>query len=195
MVARASVAFVVELEVKGDMRAPYQAICRPCKSPRGTAGDASARTLPCGPMPEHRYVAPGLGTRLFNLVPMGLARLGVSVWGSRTLAVRGRSSGEWRTVPVNLLEHAGVRYLVAPRGETHWVRNLRAAGSGELRLGPRREIFHAREIADADKPPILRAYLRKWAFEVNQFFQGVGADAAEADLQRIAPGYPVFRIE
>jgi deazaflavin-dependent oxidoreductase (nitroreductase family) len=146
-------------------------------------------------MPDRRYVAPNLATRIFNLLPMGLARLGISVWGSRTLAVRGRTSGEWRTVPVNLLQHEGIRYLVAPRGETQWVRNLRAAGTGELRLGARREIFLAREIADADKPPILRAYLRKWAFEVHQFFRGVGADAPDEDLERIAPGYPVFRVE
>jgi len=146
-------------------------------------------------MAERRYVAPSLVTRIFNLLPMGLARVGVSVWGSRTLAVRGRQSGAWRTVPVNLLEHDGVRYLVAPRGETQWVRNLRAAGTGELRLGGRREIFQAREVADADKVPILRAYLKRWAFEVNQFFQGVGADAPEADLRRIAPGYPVFVVE
>jgi deazaflavin-dependent oxidoreductase (nitroreductase family) len=146
-------------------------------------------------MTERRYVAPGLATRLFNLLPMALARLGVSVWGSRTLAVRGRTSGEWRTVPVNLLEHEGVRYLVAPRGETQWVRNLRVARTGELRLGPRREIFRATEITDAEKPSILRAYLRRWAFEVNQFFQGVGADASDAELLRIAPGYPIFRIE
>ncbi len=145
-------------------------------------------------MPERRYVAPSLGTKVFNLIPSGLARLGVSVWGSRVLAVRGRTSGEWRTVPVNLLEHEGVRYLVAPRGETHWVRNLRVSGSGELRLGRRREVFRATELADADKPAVLRAYLEKWAFEVNQFFQGVGADAPEAEIRRIAPGYPVFRI-
>ena len=146
-------------------------------------------------MAERRYVAPSLATRIFNLLPMGLARLGISVWGSRTLAVRGRTSGEWRTVPVNLLEHEGVRYLVAPRGETQWVRNLRVAGTGELRLGPRREVFVAHEIADRDKPLLLRAYLKRWAFEVNQFFQGVGADAPDAELLRIAPGYPIFRIE
>ncbi len=146
-------------------------------------------------MPPRRYLAPGLATRIFNRLPMGLARLGVSVWGSRTLAVRGRTSGEWRTVPVNLLEHDGARFLVAPRGETQWVRNLRVAGTGELRLGPRRELFCAHELADADKPPILRAYLKRGAFEVNQFFPGVGADAPDADIQRIAPDYPVFRIE
>lgn len=146
-------------------------------------------------MAERRYVAPGLATKIFNLLPTGLAALGISVWGSRTLAVRGRRSGEWRTVPVNLLEHEGRRFLVAPRGETHWVRNLRAARTGELRLGRRREPFTAREILDAEKVPILRAYLRRWAFEVNQFFQGVGADASDADIARIAPGYPVFAID
>src|SRR5215471_18275845 len=99
-------------------------------------------------MPELRYVKPSLWTKLFNRVPMLLARLGVGVLGIRTLAVRGRSSGEWRTVPVNLLERAGVRYLVAPRGETQWVRNLRAAGGGELRLGRRHEAFRAVELAD-----------------------------------------------
>ena len=46
-----------------------------------------------------------------------------------------------------------------------------------------------------EKPSVLRAYLRQWAFEVNQFFQGVGADAPDAEIARIAPGYPVFRIE
>ena len=146
-------------------------------------------------MTDRRYVAPGLATRIFNLLPMGLARLGISVWGSRTLAVRGRTTGEWRTVPVNLLEHEGARYLVAPRGETHWVRNLRAAGGGELRLGPRREAFTAHELGDDEKPRLLRVYLEKWAFEVNQFFQGVGADAPESELRRIAPGYPIFKLD
>lgn len=146
-------------------------------------------------MAERRYVAPNLATRIFNLLPMGLARLGISVWGSRTLAVRGRKSGEWRTVPVNLMEHEGARYLVAPRGETQWVRNLRISGTGELRLGPRRETFRAHEIPDAEKPPLLRAYLKRWAFEVNQFFQGVGADAPDAEIARIAPGYPIFKID
>jgi deazaflavin-dependent oxidoreductase (nitroreductase family) len=142
-----------------------------------------------------RYVKPGLPDRLFNGAIAALTRLGMSFYGSRVLAVRGRKSGEWRTVPVNLLEHEGVRYLVAPRGETQWVRNLRASGTGELRVGRRRETFQAIELADAEKPAVLRAYLRKWAFEVKVFFEGVGADAPEAELGRIAPGYPVFRIE
>jgi deazaflavin-dependent oxidoreductase (nitroreductase family) len=146
-------------------------------------------------MTPRRYVRPSRLVALFNQLPMVLARLGISIYGSRTLAVRGRRSGEWRTVPVNLLIHDGTQYLVAPRGETQWVRNLRAAGGGELWLGRRRSAFRATELADADKPPLLRAYLAKWRFEVKQFFDGVGPDAPDAELRRIAPGYPVFRID
>jgi hypothetical protein len=88
----------------------------------------------------------------------------------------------------------GRRYLVAPRGQTQWVRNMRASGGGELRVGKRVEEFTATELADAEKPDVLRAYLRRWKFEVGVFFDGVNADAADATLLEIAPGYPVFRI-
>ncbi len=155
------------------------------------ADESSARVN----MPAPRYLEPSRGARLFNAAIAGLARVGISLYGSRILAVRGRRSGEWRTVPVNPLDHDGARYLVAPRGETQWVRNLRATGGGELRLGRRSETFRATEVADRDKPPVLRAYLRIWAFEVAAFFDGVGAEAPEEELRRIAPGHPVFRIE
>jgi hypothetical protein len=96
---------------------------------------------------------------------------------------------------VNLLTVDGTRYLVAPRGETQWVRNLRAAsGEGELLLGKKVEAFHADEIADADKPPILRAYLKRWKAEVGVFFDGVSADSSQADVERIAPQHPIFRL-
>jgi deazaflavin-dependent oxidoreductase (nitroreductase family) len=143
----------------------------------------------------NRYVQPGRGTAVFNTVVDWLTRRGLSVWGSRVLAVRGRTSGEWRTVPVNLLTHDGVRYLVAPRGQTQWVRNLRAAGgTGELRLGRRVEEFSTDELADDEKPAVLRAYLERWKFEVGVFFDGVDASASDAKLREIAPGYPVFRL-
>jgi hypothetical protein len=76
-------------------------------------------------------------------------------------------------VPVNLLEHDGARYLVAPRGETEWLRNLRARGIGELRLGSRVEEFRAIELGDPEKPPILRVYLERWWFELSRFFADV----------------------
>ena len=140
------------------------------------------------------YAEPGRGTRLFNRIVAAFTRLGVSVWGSRVLYVRGRQSGEWRTTPVNLLTHEGAQYLVAPRGETQWVRNLRVAGQGELHVGRRVEAFTATELADGDKPEVLRAYLQRWKFEVGVFFDGVDAGATDGELLRIAPRHPVFRI-
>ena len=124
-----------------------------------------------------------------------LMRLGVSVWGSRILRVRGRKSGEWRSSPVNLLTHEGRQYLVAPRGHTQWVRNIRTSGTGQLLLGRRAQPFRAVEIPDDDKVPILRDYLRRWKFEVGQFFGGVSADSSDEELRRIAPDHPVFRVE
>ena len=143
-----------------------------------------------------RYVQPGWFTRhVFNPTISGLTRAGVSVWGSRELRVRGRTSGEWRAVPVNLLSLEGKRYLVAPRGQTQWVRNLRVAKQGELRVGRRSEAFRATEIADADKTPILRAYLKRWKAEVGVFFGGVSAKSTDDELQGIAADHPVFLID
>lgn len=143
-----------------------------------------------------RYLAPGRFTRrVANPALAGLTRLGVSVKGSRVLAVRGRRSGEWRTTPVNPLELDGRRYLVAPRGHTQWVRNLRAAGGGELRLGRRREPFRATELADAEKPAVLRAYLATWKAEVGVFFEGLDEHATDEQLLAAAPGFPAFRLD
>lgn len=151
-----------------------------------TAGDASAP----------KYVEPGWFTRrLFNPAVVLITRLGISVWGSRELCVRGRTTGEWRTTPVNLLTHDGEQFLVAPRGTTQWVRNLRVAGTGELRVGRRVDTFSATEVDDAGKVPVLRAYLKRWQAEVGVFFDGVRADAPDAELLRIAPDHPVFRLQ
>jgi deazaflavin-dependent oxidoreductase (nitroreductase family) len=145
--------------------------------------------------PDH-YQKPSWFTQhVFNASIAWLTRRGISVWGSRELRVRGRKSGEWRAVPVNLLTVDGTRYLVAPRGHTQWVRNLRVAQTGELRVGRRIEAFRATEIADADKVPILRAYLKRWKAEVGVFFGGVSAQSSDEELRRIGPDHPVFRVE
>ena len=145
---------------------------------------------------QHHYGAPGWFTRnVFNRAVAFLTRHGVSVWGSRELHVRGRKSGEWRSVPVNLLTFGDEHYLVAPRGHTQWVRNLRVAGQGELRVGRHIEAFQATEVADADKDAVLRAYLAKWKMEVGVFFDGVSADSPDEELARIAPSHPVFLVE
>jgi deazaflavin-dependent oxidoreductase (nitroreductase family) len=131
---------------------------------------------------------------VFNRVVAVSTRMGLSVWGSRVLEVPGRKSGEPRRTPVNLMTFEGERYLVAPRGHTQWVRNLRASRSGRLWLGRRSEEFAAEELPDSEKTALLRAYLKKWAWETGQFFGGVGADAPDSELRRIAPDHPVFRI-
>ena len=102
-----------------------------------------------------------------------------------TLAVRGRRSGEWRTVPVNVLEHDGARYLVSPRGTTEWVRNLRAVGTGELRRHGTTERFRVVELPDEVKPPIISAYLERWGSQVKSLFDTLPNPA----------DHPIFRLE
>lgn len=144
---------------------------------------------------EH-YQKPDWFTKhVFNRFVAACTRLGISVWGSRVLRVRGRKSGEWRSSPVNLLTHGGAQYLVAPRGHTQWVRNIRVSGAGELMLGSRTQPFRATEIPDDQKIPILRDYLRRWKFEVGIFFGGVSDTSSDAELRGIAPDHPVFRVD
>jgi deazaflavin-dependent oxidoreductase (nitroreductase family) len=150
---------------------------------------------PTGADPSVRYREPDWFTRrIFNPVVALATRAGVSVMGSRVLAVRGRVSGEIRTTPVNVLAVDDRRYLVAPRGETQWVRNVRAAGACSLRVGRRTETVRVEELDDAGKPPILRAYLRRWKWEVGQFFDGVGPDSSDDELVAIAAKHPVFEL-
>jgi len=132
--------------------------------------------------------------RVFNPLVGALTRRGLTIAGSRVLEVRGRSSGQPRRTPVNLLELNGQRYLVAPRGDTQWARNLRASGEGRLLAGSRSESFTATELADAEKVDVLRAYLKRWKFEVGAFFEGVGPDSSEQEMLAAAPKHPVFRL-
>jgi deazaflavin-dependent oxidoreductase (nitroreductase family) len=142
-----------------------------------------------------RYLKPGWFTQhVVNRAIRRLARLGLSPKGLRELKVRGRTTGEWRTVAVNLLELDGARYLVAPRGTTEWVRNIRVAGGGELRVGRRTEAFAIRELSDDEKAPVLREYLVRWKAEVKVFFEGIDEHATDEQLAEIAPGFPVFEV-
>ncbi len=142
-----------------------------------------------------RYLRPGaFTTRVMNPVVAWLTRHGVGLKGAAVLEVRGRTSGQPRTTPVNPLPLDGERYLLAPRGETEWVRNLRVAGTAALNVRRGREEFAVAEVADADKPPIIRAYLKEWAWEVGAFFEGLSAKSPDDDIAAVAPGFPVFRI-
>jgi deazaflavin-dependent oxidoreductase (nitroreductase family) len=143
-----------------------------------------------------RYQAPDFFTqRIFNPVIMLIGKTtGITMKNTQTLTVRGRTSGKPQSVPVSPIEVDGARYLVAPRGTTQWVRNIRAAGEGELRLGRKRERISVQEIPDDAKPAVLRPYLRVWESEMKKFFNGVGPDASDEDMRREADEHPVFRI-
>ena len=149
------------------------------------------------PAPEGtkpHYPEPGWFTRnVFNCIVQALTRLGISVWGSRVLEVRGRTSGEPRRVPVNLLTFDGHEYLVSARGVGQWVRNVRAAdGRLDLLVGRRRQTITARELTDAEKVPVLREYLRRWKAEVGVFFDGVSASSGDEEIAAIASKHPAF---
>jgi len=141
------------------------------------------------------YRRPGTVTRrVLNPFVARLTKLGISVAGSRVLRVRGRTSGQWRETPVNLLTHEGEHYLVAPRGITNWVRNLRADDQGQLQLGRRTQDFQGTEVTGTDRLVLLQAYLRRWKWEVGAFFGGVGPDSSATELAAIADSHPVFRV-
>ncbi len=154
-------------------------------------------TIPTPEQPASaHYKRPDWFTRnVFNRALSGLTRMGISVWGSRVLEHRGRTSGKLHHTPVNLLAIDETQYLVAPRGETQWVRNVRHAdGHLVLILGRRRQLCTAREIPVADRVPILRAYLRRWKFETGMFFDGVTPDSTDEEWGEVAARHPVFAL-
>ncbi len=142
-----------------------------------------------------RYERPGFFNKIVGNSLVGLlVRLGMKPAGAFLLSVRGRKSGQMRTVPVCPMEHEGSRYLIAPRGETEWVRNLRAAGEGVLRTGSKKEAFTVQdELADDAKQALLREYLVRWG-NVTQAYFDATQDSTDEELRRIAPNHPVFRI-
>lgn len=143
---------------------------------------------------SQRYDEPGIGARLFNEVFRKLAEVGVSLQGSTAIRVRGRRSGEQRGVVVNLLTVDGHDYLVSPRGNTQWARNVRAAG--ELEVGPRwrGQRRKAVEIADDVKPALLKPYLDRWFWQVKGHVGGLTPDCSAAQMRDVAPSIPVFEL-
>jgi deazaflavin-dependent oxidoreductase (nitroreductase family) len=115
--------------------------------------------------------------------------------GTRVLEVKGRTSGVWRATLVRLLEMDGRRYLVAMYGETQWVKNLRAQGGGRLRMGGKVTDFRAVELANKDKVPALRAYMKRYWSLVSGMTTVTSPDAPDEEIARAAPMYPLFRLE
>lgn len=144
-------------------------------------------------MSQH-YIKAGNVEARFNKVVGWLSRHGVSLLGSAELSVRGRKSGQMLRIPVNPYTQDGTQYLISARGHSQWVRNMRVAGGGELRVGRRIRTFTAAEVPDDEKQVILRGYLKRWGWEVGRFFNGVTVDSSDQELTAAAPDHPVFRI-
>ncbi|GAA2069990.1 nitroreductase family deazaflavin-dependent oxidoreductase [Williamsia deligens] len=129
----------------------------------------------------------------FNRTVRWLSDHGIGLAGARTLTVVGRTSGAPRTTPVNPMTIDGRTYLISPRGNTQWSRNLRAAGTCEIRRGRDVVAYAATEIADADKPALLRPYLKRWGWEVANYLPTkVSHTSTEDELLAVAHDVPVF---
>jgi len=127
------------------------------------------------------YLKPPVFTRtVFNRLAM---KLGLS--GTETLAVRGRRTGAEQTIPVIPVDHQGARYLVSTRGESEWVRNVRAAGEVQVRSKASRTRYRAVEVPVEDRTPIIEAYRAKAGRTVTAYWNKL-PDPAD---------HPVFRLE
>ncbi|MCH5641567.1 MULTISPECIES: nitroreductase/quinone reductase family protein [unclassified Gordonia (in: high G+C Gram-positive bacteria)] len=146
-------------------------------------------------MNDTHYIPPAGSDRTFSRAVRWLADRGVNLAGAETLTVVGRVSGQPQRVPVNPLTFDGGEYLVAVRGEAQWVRNARAAATAELRRGRKRRTVALHEIEAAQRVPVLRAYLKKWGWEVKRFLpEGLTVDATDEELAAHAHQLPVFAI-
>lgn len=133
---------------------------------------------------------------LMNDVPLFLVgKLGLNIQGAMVLTVHGRKSGRPRSVVVNPLEHSGKTYLMSPRGDTQWVKNVRADNSLSLRRGSKRAGYRATEVTDpAEKFDVLRSYLDRWSWQVKNLM-GVSKESPDEELRAIIDKHPVFVLQ
>lgn len=133
--------------------------------------------------------------RIVNSVIKGMSRMGISAFGAKELVVIGRKSGQERSTPVNPLRVDGQLYLVAPRGQTQWVRNVRHNPQVTLRSGRSQSSYKTEEVDAVSAVPVMRYYMKRWAWEVGSFFpEGVSAKSTDDELAAIIPDHPVFRL-
>ena len=136
---------------------------------------------------------PNVIDRLFNRVFGLLVSFGFWFEHSYLLEVRGRKSGKMYSMPVDLLTDGDRQYLVAPRGYTQWVRNAEVAGEVRLRKGRQMQQFQLRALPEAERPPVLKAYLDRFRREVQRFFPVPAGSPVEAFVP-LAPRYPAFEL-
>src|SRR5947207_10676630 len=140
------------------------------------------------------YLRPGAVERIFGRVLVALVRIGLVRGHFYVLEVRGRKSGRTISLPVDPIDLDGRRYLVCARGNANWVRNARAAGEIVLVRALRRRRSAVRDLPPGERPPMLKAYLDRYATEVQRFFPVPKGSAVEA-FADLAPRYPVFELQ
>jgi deazaflavin-dependent oxidoreductase (nitroreductase family) len=143
--------------------------------------------------PAPAFRKPSSAERWLNKAFGAVVGLGFGLPHNHLVLTRGRKSGRLYSTPVNVLVHAGKSYLVAPRGETQWVRNARSAGEVVLKKGRRRQSYRLRELDDGEKPPLLEAYLDQFRTTVQRYFPVAAGSGAEA-FADLASRYPVFEL-
>jgi deazaflavin-dependent oxidoreductase (nitroreductase family) len=140
------------------------------------------------------YRRPGTLAKVSNSLFTKLAALGIGPAKMASIEVAGRKSGVVRSTAVNLVKIDGTRYLVAPRGNTEWARNVRAAGGKAAIKRGKRTLVQLEELPVDQRAPIIQAYLKENAWVTQREF-GVSPKAPIEEFHRIAPDHPVFRIE
>jgi deazaflavin-dependent oxidoreductase (nitroreductase family) len=145
-------------------------------------------------MIQSSFQKPSAVERLFNRIFGLWVGLGLGLSHNYVLQVRGRKTGRMYSTPVNLLYVDGEKYLVAPRGEAHWVRNVRASGEIWLKKAFRREHFLVKEVSAPERPVLLKEYLERYRKTVQRYFTvPVGSD--KEAFEGISERHPVFRLE
>ena len=140
-----------------------------------------------------RFTQPNPVERLFNRFFGFLVGIGLGLRHNYLLQVRGRKTGRIYSTPVNILEMNGKRFLVAPRGQTQWVRNAQSSGSVSLKKGFKSEQFRLRAIPNEEKPEILKKYLDSFSTTVQRYFP-VPAGSPPTAFQPLAGRYPIFEL-
>ena len=141
-----------------------------------------------------RYLRPGAAERILGRILVVLVRIGLVRGHFYVREVRGRQSGRTISLPVDPLDLDGRCYLVCARGNSNWVRNARAAGEVVLVRALRRRRYAVRELPPGMRPPVLKAYLDRYANEVQRFFPVPKGSAVEA-FNDLAARYPVLELQ
>jgi deazaflavin-dependent oxidoreductase (nitroreductase family) len=131
--------------------------------------------------------------RIANWPVTRLLRLGVPILNTYLLTVEGRKTGQPHTIPVSLPEYNGERFLVGSRGETNWIKNVRAAGKATMSRGREYQVLPVTELDLDDAAPVLRAFTEQVPFADRLL--GRSKDDPIEEFRKTAQSFPVFRLE